>query len=62
MAFTSKRAGGEYLGGDFNAHTDRGSMITLTAIVAALAVGSVILQTWSVLARRQRQDLRAKTA
>jgi hypothetical protein len=37
-------------------------MITLTAIVAALAVGSTVLKLWTVLARRQKQALVTKTA
>ena len=37
-------------------------MITLTAIVAALAVGSGILRVWTLVCRRQKQALVTKTA
>ena len=37
-------------------------MITLTAIVAALAVGAAILRIWSLAARREKQALRSKSA
>jgi hypothetical protein len=37
-------------------------MITLTAIVAALAVGSATLKLWAAVARRRKPALVAKTA
>jgi len=37
-------------------------MITLTAIVAALAVGSAILKLWSAVSRRGKQPQRPKIA
>ena len=37
-------------------------MITLTAIVAALALGSFTLRMWSLIARREKQALRSKSA
>jgi hypothetical protein len=37
-------------------------MITLTAIVAALAVGASILKVWSRISRRQKQALQTRTA
>ena len=60
-AFTSKRGPGAYLGVDVP--TDQGPiMITLTAIVAALAVGSSVLKLWTIVSRRQKQALVTKTA